>query len=290
MLATDADLATLRFPLLASPKLDGVRAIVIDGVVMSRSLKPIPNKYVQETFSHLEHFDGELIVGDATDKAVYRNTVSHVMSHDKRDYEITFFAFDHIAEPSAPFLTRQDRLHEEKETYWQTSGLAKCQALSQFWVDTLSGLLAHESQILDAGFEGLILRDMELPYKFGRSTVKSGHLLKLKRFEDAEAMVVGFKERMHNGNEAVIDELGHTKRSSHAANKSGLGDLGALIAVHNGVEFDIGTGFDAETRREIWDNRESYVGRLAKFKHFPVGAKDKPRHPVFLGWRHPIDL
>ena len=43
LLASPADLSTLRFPVLASPKLDGVRAIVKDGVVLSRSLKKIPN-------------------------------------------------------------------------------------------------------------------------------------------------------------------------------------------------------------------------------------------------------
>lgn len=68
MLATDADLGKLRFPLLASAKLDGVRAVVRDGVVYSRSNKPIPNAYVQQKFSRFEHFDGELIVGDPTSK------------------------------------------------------------------------------------------------------------------------------------------------------------------------------------------------------------------------------
>lgn len=281
MLAKDADLDLLRFPLMASAKLDGVRAIVIDGVVMSRSLKPIPNKYVQARFGHLEHFDGELIVGDPTDKAVYRNTVSHVMSHDKADYLVTFFAFDHIAEPSAPYLTRLGRLQPER---------AGVVIHRQDYAETLCELYGIEDAALAAGYEGLILRDPAAPYKFGRSTAKQGHLLKLKRFVDAEATVIGFEERMHNGNEATTDELGHTKRSSHAVNKTGLGDLGALIARYNGVEFNIGTGFDAEARAEIWSNRPKYLGQLAKFKFFPVGVKDKPRHPVFLGWRSPIDL
>ena len=50
----------LKFPVVASPKLDGVRAIIIDGVVMSRNLKPIPNVFVQKIFGHREFngFDG----------------------------------------------------------------------------------------------------------------------------------------------------------------------------------------------------------------------------------------
>ena len=106
LLASDADLATLRFPVLASPKLDGIRAIVIDGVVMSRSLKPIPNKYVQSLFRGCEHFDGELIVGEPISKTCYRDTVSHVMSHDKKDFDVGFHVFDHIALPDAPYVER----------------------------------------------------------------------------------------------------------------------------------------------------------------------------------------
>ena len=80
MLATDAVLEKLRFPLLASPKLDGVRAIVRDGVVYSRSNKPIPNVFVQETFKGLDHADGELIVGLPTAKDCMQATMSGVMS------------------------------------------------------------------------------------------------------------------------------------------------------------------------------------------------------------------
>jgi DNA ligase 1 len=58
----------------------------------------------------------------------------------------------------------------------------------------------------------------------------------------------------------------------------------------DGVEFNIGTGFDAATRQTIWDNREAYLGRLVKFKSMTHGTKDRPRHPVFIGWRHEDDL
>jgi DNA ligase-1 len=94
---------------------------------------------------------------------------------------------------------------------------------------------------------------------------------------------------MHNGNEATTNELGRTKRSSHAAGKTGRGDLGALIVNFGDVTFNIGTGFTDVERTDIWDNRDSFQGRLAKFKYFPVGVKEAPRHPVFLGWRDGSD-
>ena len=115
--------------------------------------------------------------------------------------------------------------------------------------------------------------------------MNEGYLLKLKRFEDAEAVVIGFEERMHNGNEATVSELGRTKRSSHKANKSGRGDLGALVCrTPEGIEFNIGTGFTDSDRQRIWDSRDQFLGRNAKYKFFPVGVKEAPRHPVFLGW------
>jgi DNA ligase-1 len=113
---------------------------------------------------------------------------------------------------------------------------------------------------------------------------------------DTEAVVVGVYEEMHNGNEATTNALGRTERSSHQDNKVGKGTLGGLevrlLHDHAGfkaeTEFKIGTGFDATMRRDLWV--EPPIGKIAKVKHFSVGAKDKPRHPVFLGWRDERDM
>ena len=117
--------------------------------------------------------------------------------------------------------------------------------------------------------------------------MKEGGLWKLKRFEDSEAVILGFDEEMHNANEATTDNLGHSKRSSHKANKTGKGVLGALKVkdVGTGVEFDIGTGFDASERAHIWTSRKAWMGLTVKYKFLPIGVKDKPRHPVYLGLR-----
>ena len=42
--ASIKDVDSLKYPVMASAKLDGIRALVSDGIVLSRSGKPIPNK------------------------------------------------------------------------------------------------------------------------------------------------------------------------------------------------------------------------------------------------------
>ena len=74
------DVTKLKFPVLASLKLDGVRCLVIGGRLMSRTLKEIPNHFVQDMFAGMRNgCDGELILGDPTAPDAYRKTVSAVM-------------------------------------------------------------------------------------------------------------------------------------------------------------------------------------------------------------------
>lgn len=284
MLACEADLTKLRFPLLASAKLDGVRAVVRDGVVYSRSNKPIPNREVQRKFAYLRHFDGELIVGEPTSPSCYTDTVSVVMSEDKPATNVTFFVFDHVEHLAATYRRRA----EEIDIADAAIDVIRHEQLE---VSDLDELLMTEGWALQEGYEGLILRRPDAPYKCGRSTANEGYLLKLKRFKDDEATIIGFEERMHNGNEATTNELGRTKRSSHKENKTGRGDLGAFICrTRDGIEFNIGTGFTDALRVEYWAAQDVLLGQLVKFKYFPVGVKEAPRHPVFLGLRDPRDL
>jgi DNA ligase-1 len=279
------DTSKLRYPLIASPKLDGIRAVNLDGTLVSRSLKPIPNAYVQAMFygETTRWFDGELICGEPTAKDVYSKTNSAVMSRDGEP-DVTWYLFDHFETPPWGFTTRLQALRRESQ------GFPRVVILDQHYVISEEALLAYEETCLQQGYEGVMLRDPGGRYKYGRSTEKEGFLLKLKRFRDDEFKVVGFEERLHNGNEAKTNALGHTERSSHQENKVGRGDLGALILeTAEGLRFNCGSGFTDEDRRAIWDKRDDYIGRLAKVKHFAYGVVDKPRFPVFLGWRDAID-
>jgi DNA ligase-1 len=115
-------------------------------------------------------------------------------------------------------------------------------------------------------------------------------MMKLKRFLDDEAVVVGMEELMHNANPAFTNELGHTAHTSHQANQVPMMKLGALVVEWKGLRFKIGTGFSDAERHNIWCNGTRNFGRVVKFKYLEVGMKDLPRHPVFLGWRDKEDM
>lgn len=276
----------VRFPVLASPKLDGVRCLVVDGVAMSRTLKEIPNAHVQRLFGRrsLNGLDGELIVGPANAADAYRRTMSGVMSEDGEP-DVAFHVFDDFTQPHERFSTRLRSASRRGAT---VKGVM-CVYHEEF-TDRKS-LDRYEATVVALGYEGVMLRDPQAPYKFGRSTAKEGWLLKLKRFEDGEAVVIGAVEEMANNNVAQYNELGHLERSSHKAGKLGKGTLGALNVrdVKTGVEFDIGSGFTGEQRRDLWKDMK-LIGKVVRYRFQPTGVKDKPRFPVFMGFRDARDL
>ena len=286
-------MANLHFPVLASVKLDGVRFVIIGGVVMSRSLKPIPNAWVQRTFGKLpEGTDGELIFGEPTHPDAYRNTVSAVMSEDGEPTQVHALCFDNFMF-NGGFQARYKQLIG-------TRLVDGAIPVPHLLMNNAEELEAFEREAVEAGHEGVMVRSLNGPYKQGRSTAKEGYLLKVKRFEDTEARVVGTFEWEHNTNIATKNALGHTERSSHQAGKVGAGVLGGLNVLglegtYRGIEFSVGTGFTGADspsgeRAKLWQARERLIGRIIKVKYFASGSKDKPRFPVFLGWRDARDM
>lgn len=288
MLAVDADLDKLQYPVYVDLKYDGIRALVIDGVVYSRSMKPIRSKQVQQLFGKPEFngLDGELIVGNPFASDVFQRTTSSVMSEDKPD-TIGFYVFDCWNMPDKPYTERKEYVKSVVQKFGWTNpmysgGLKLCNNKDE--------VLEYFHEIGDKGGEGVIIRSVDGKYKYGRSTLKEGYLLKLKFFVDSEFEVVGFEERMHNTNEAKINELGNTERSSAKDGLVPMDTLGSLVLKYNDTTFKCGTGFDDKLRKEIWNNQDKYIGKLAKVRYMEVGSKDLPRVPSFKGFRDKDDL
>jgi len=284
---TPSDLSQLTYPMLSSYKLDGIRAFMWEGRMMSRSMKLLPNQKMQNWFQArpgLEGFDGELIVGPH-DNSVYRRTMSAIMSIDGNPMEdLTWYVFDTVGIDKQFAI----RINTCREIIGQHDVV---KVLAHKVVHSPDDVLAHHAEAIATGHEGLVLRAPDEFYKRGRSTMREQGMVKIKMFEDSEAEILGMVELMHNNNEAVENELGLTKRSSHKENKRPAGILGALQVrdLKTGVEFEIGTGFTDTMRHNYWNGVDDMKGLIVKYKFFPVGVKDKPRHPVFLGFRAAID-
>lgn len=277
----------LNFPVLASPKLDGVRCLIINGQAVSRNMKPIPNNVVSDILHGLPPMDGELIVGDPKAPDAFNRTSSGVMSHDGIP-KFKFWVFDALTKDSTmPF---KERLILAK-SYANSCG-KNVQFVEHKLIKNVDDLLEYEAQMLLAGFEGIMIRDPDGPYKHGRSTAREGWLLKLKRFEDSEAKITGFDELEHNTNEQTRDALGRAERSSRKSGKVLADTLGALVVQDTvtGVDFKIGTGFSEAQRSDIWENRGRLLGSLVKYRFQPTGVKDAPRFPSFLGFRDEADI
>lgn len=292
MLAGTYDASKARFPYMATPKIDGIRFVMVDGVALSRSFKPIRNAHVQATLRQWlpDGTDGELTCGNT-----FQSSSSAIMSVEGNpDFHCWVFDFVH---PNVgciyPYLERiNDPVLASLETeHAQDPSSFGLTILRPEMVNNESELRAIEEQYLDAGFEGVMVRDPNGTYKFGRSTTKENTLLKVKRFLDDEAVLIDVLEKQHNMNEATQDAFGRTKRSTCQDGKIGADTAGTLVVrTADGIEFGIGTGLDEAMRTKIWSDTSQYIGMMVRYKYFPVSIKEKPRHPVFLGFRHSEDL
>lgn len=264
----------VKYPCFIQPKLDGIRCLAINGKAYSRKMKLIPNEFIQKVFAelNLHGFDGELMVhGD------FNKVQSAVMSEDGEPdfYYVVYDKWD----SDSPYLNRVEDIEESlpKSKHLDSIQTAYCinHKAAENWLE----------EFIYQGFEGAILRSINSPYKQGRSTFKEGYLLKLKKFLDDEAVVIGFEERLHNTNEQERDERGYAKRSSKKEGMVGADTLGSLIVSWRGVEFGVGSGFNDAQRKEIWENRDKYLGKLVTFRYQELSALGVPRFGTFKWFR-----
>lgn len=290
----ESDLYKLTYPVLVSPKIDGIRCIIHETLgPVSRSLKPIPNEYVRQKLASLAWgWDGELVVGDPLSTSVFNMTTSGIMSYGGKP-DFTYLVFDnyrYFTQNNMSFVMRLEAMqrtfnNQDWVTQLHGNGM-RIRLVTHFECHTPSEVVAYEEVFIKDGYEGLMIRTPGGKYKFNRSTFKEQILIKMKRMEDDEATVIDFEELVRNRNEAVKDALGYTKRSDHQAGWESGGTLGALIVESDRWgTFNIGSGFDEALRAEIWANRDRYRGRRVSFKYQAVGVVEKPRIPVFKGFR-----
>jgi len=273
------NLLKLRFPVGATPKIDGIRCLITPDGPRTRSLKPIPNHYISRVIALLPlGCDGELTVG-----STFQETTSAVMSQDGTP-DFTYWLFDNYLAPGG---------YSERVGYLLTSTYPRyVKLLTPAICFSLDELSAYYSRALADGHEGVCFRLLDSPYKHGRSTLNEQYLCKWKQRQDAEATVLDFVPLFRNHNHGFINELGRLDRSSSQVGLVADNALGALVVSSSEwpSTFELGTGFSTAQRIDIWNNRELIRGQIARFSYHNYNLKDRPREPVFIGFRHQYDV
>jgi DNA ligase-1 len=231
---------------LVSEKLDGVRAIWDGSTLRFRSGKEInvPRWFVDGLPKR--PLDGELWIARGKFERL-SGIVRKDVPDDNEWRQVHYMIFEL---PGAPGTFRE-RAEAMREIVRQAN-IPWLREIEQFSVVDRNSLKKRMAEIVKAGGEGLMLHRADALYQTGRSDT----LLKMKPWDDAEAVVIG-----------------------HVSGKGkNAGMLGALrVRTTDGREFSLGTGFTDAQRRE-----PPPIGATVTYRYHDLTNTGMPRFASFL--------
>ena len=232
-----------------SEKLDGIRAHWDGNQLISRGGKVFAAPaWFTKDFPSVP-MDGELWMG----RGRYEKTSSVVRRKQAHEgwKQVRLMLFDLPSHGG----TFSQRLSAMKQQVTQADS-PYLLVIKQFRVANEAELMRHLKSITDKGGEGLMLQHQSALYAGGRSN----DLLKLKIFEDAEAVVIGYRP-----GKGKFD-----------------GMVGSLkVRTDQGVEFYVGSGLSLEHRQ----NPPPVSSRIT-YRYQGLTKNGIPRFPVFLRVRN----
>ena len=256
-------------PYLVQPKLDGERCRALfdsSGKVslLSSEEKPIISvPHITRALETLKlqnvELDGELYVHGMPFEEIH-SRVSRKVNQHERSEEIEYHVFDLV-----DGQRQGDRLVSIMTMKIVSENIKCIKAVPYNVANSLSEIMWYYEYYLKKGYEGFIVRHAYAPYVRTRST----NIMKFKPKKEDYYTIVGWEEEV----------------SIHGERK---GTLGALKLhspdFHSSLinTFNVGTGFTAEQRRELWKVRDSLPGKIARIKYQHLTSAHIPRFPVFV--------
>ncbi len=228
-----------------SEKLDGVRAYWDGKQLLSRQGNELAAPaWFTEKLPPFE-LDGELWIA----RGNFEQTLS-IVSKNKPHSEWHQLSYNIFELPNAPGNLK-DRLRRLRK-YLERHQVPHLQIIPQTVCRNAEHLLAELNRVNATGGEGLVLRNPTTPYVTGRSS----NALKVKRYDDMEGRVIGYKP-------------GKGKYT---------GLLGALwIEIEDGKRFYIGSGLSDQDR-----TYPPSIGSVITFRYQGVTSNGIPRFASFL--------
>lgn len=267
----------IRFPCLVTPKIDGIRCLKLNDQFVSRSFKPIRNPHMDELFGFLpDGMDGELLHTSGS----FQATQSAVMSYDGSK-DLQYLIFDWVSDVG--YSHRVTDLHSIRR---ENRGVENIRIIIPKLCSNVDELLAYEGKCIEDGWEGIVTRTADSPYKYGRSTLREQYMVKLKRFKDSEAIILNIGEARTNLNPITPDAFGYARRPGSASMSFGKDTMGFLEVrdVYTNVKFSIGSGFDDAMRQRVWADVPGHIGKTIRYRYQDTGVLLRPRFPTFQGF------
>jgi DNA ligase-1 len=218
-------------------------------------------------------------VGEPNGQHVLATTQSGIMSADGEP-DFTYWLFDSLEFPGHAFCNRFGNLNKVDHPH--------VKIVPHHWVESVGEFIDMEQQFIDSGYEGIMIRGPNAPYKFGRATPNEHSLFKFKRFNDGEAVVIEVLEGTRNENDPTRDATGKLTRSSHQNNLTPAGRVGTIVAreINTSQVLNISPGrMSHEDRQYYWYNPGAIVGKKITIKWFDYGKQDAPRFCTFQNIR-----
>ena len=232
-----------------SEKLDGVRAYWDGQQLISRR----GNRFAAPAWFTAgfpdEPLDGELWMGRGTFD-VLSGTVRQQTPDDDQWRKVNYMVFD----MPIPDLTFDERLARLTQLI-AAQGVPHLQLVEQYKVTDRATLMQDLERVVARGGEGLMLHRGASLYRAARSD----DLLKLKTYEDAEAVVIA-----HLPGKGKYEGM--------------MGSL--LVEMPNRRRFKIGTGFSDAQRAD-----PPPIGSTITYKYFGKTNSELPRFASFLRMR-----
>lgn len=300
---TQPELENLVYPKLASFKIDGVRGIFTIGRFVSRSFKDIQNKQLREKFNSLIEYtkiNNVIIDGEIYDDTLtFQEIITHTMTQDFEDPKtikkfgkilqipdsMKFHIFDTVIDNdfSKPF---KDRLQDAYDIHIKFKDITEF--VEHKIVEDYKNVYELFDYAVKNGMEGLMLRSFNGKYKNGRATEKEDIIHKVKPYKTYDAKIISVSQGtvVKEGVAKEKDEFGHSKTSIKKDDRE-LSDMAKDFTVlYEGKELKVSlSSLTHDERKEIWLNKASYINKYIEYKGMDVGAKDLPRHPVFIRFR-----
>jgi len=276
----------LNYPLRVEPKLDGLRCVAVKqagSVTMytrnGSVLETLPRiKAVLEAAPYDDMvLDGEAMGDDWSESA------SILMSHKskKDDDNIVYHVFDAIpladwidqeSSEDLPFSVRIDIVSSVVASLGESTPVKQVVGKD---VNSDSELLTFYAEVMNGGYEGIMLKDLNSPYIFKRGD----HIKKLKPITTFEGTIVGH-----------YDGRRGTKREGIFS--------GFEVLLSNGVITRVGSGFNDKFRVEVQLNGpDNYIGKLVELEGQPdpltkdgLTEDGKIRFPVYIRMRDKADV